>query len=109
MSTHRCCQRPKREGENCHQRGSRVRRVREIVGLSIPGTILALLPKCPMCLAAYLALGTGFTMSSTSAHLVIRALTVLSIGMLALRAFKRIMNHLPQKHSFNFQSTSTPR
>ena len=39
-------------------------------GLLAPSAIVALLPKCPVCLAAYLALGTGIDLSVTAAQWV---------------------------------------
>jgi len=36
-------------------------------GLLAPSALVALLPKCPACLAAYLALGTGIGVSVTAA------------------------------------------
>jgi hypothetical protein len=37
---------------------------------SLPTLILALLPKCPACFAAYIALGTGFSLSVAAASIL---------------------------------------
>jgi len=54
----------------------------------LPGTILALLPKCPMCIATYIALTTGIGVSVPAAvhlHGALILLCVTSLGFLALR------------------------
>ncbi len=46
------------------------RRTRGAAAWALPSVALALVPKCPMCIAAYLALGGGLGISiSTAAHL----------------------------------------
>lgn len=94
MSTRCCCQRRRPPG-----------RVRRVAGWLVPGTVLALMPKCPMCLAAYVALGTGVTMSYASAHLLMRSLTVLCISALILCAAKRLLKHFRQKSSLKLHPT----
>jgi hypothetical protein len=49
---------------------------------SLPTVMLALLPKCPACLAAYVALGTGISLSVAAAT-VLRTLLI-GICMVAL-------------------------
>ena len=66
MSTRRCC--------------------REAAGWVAPGLGLALLPKCPACVAAYVAAITGAGISLPVAAQLRVGLQVLCVGALALVA-----------------------
>jgi len=68
------------------------RRSGEIAGWIVPGVILALLPKCPMCLAAYLMMATGIG-NSVAAAVSLRAfLVVLWVSSLVFLGRKQIRN-----------------
>lgn len=59
---------PTAAGENRTRRAAR--RTRGPAAFALPSVALALVPKCPMCIAACLAIGGGFGISiSTAAHL----------------------------------------
>jgi hypothetical protein len=58
------------------------RRCVDVISWIAPGTILALISKCPMCLAAYIALWTGIGLSFSAAIYVRASLVVLCAGLL---------------------------
>lgn len=74
----------------CHAAGRRksptgLRRVREIFAWLVPSASLVLVPKCPACLAAYVALWTGLGLSlSTATYLRWGLLTVCVASLLYL-------------------------
>lgn len=66
----------------------------------IPSTILALLPKCPACVAAYVALWTGIGLSVSTASYVRSALLVLCVASLIYLAAGSM------RHWFGFRLTT---
>ncbi|MBL9165339.1 MAG: hypothetical protein JNL18_21610 [Planctomycetaceae bacterium] len=64
------------------------RRTVELAGWLIPGTLLAFFPKCPLCVAGYVALATGLGISFTAATYLrwtLLAVGLASLGFMAVR------------------------
>jgi hypothetical protein len=64
------------------------RHCRDVAGYAVPAAVLVLLPKCPLCLVAYIAAGTGIGVAvSTAAHLrtLLLVLCVACLGYFAAR------------------------
>ena len=93
MGVLRCCD---DQSESVHEtttvalRTTFARRMRETAGWIVPAAGLALIPKCPACLAAYVAIGTGVGLSESSATYLRMMLLVTFVASLSYLALKRI-------------------
>jgi hypothetical protein len=61
---------------------------------AIPTVTLILIPKCPLCLAAHVALWTGLGLSFSAARslrLALIALSILALGILAASRTRRVL------------------
>lgn len=77
--------------------GAGWRRTRSFAEWAAPIAALALMPKCPMCVAGYVALLTGVGLSISAASAVRWAfigLSVLALAFLSLRAALRMRSRL---------------
>ena len=82
MSTHSCC-------NTSAGRSSIARRFLALLSWIAPGAALVMLPKCPACLAGYIALGTGLGISFTAAAHLRTLIVILAVACLALLLIRR--------------------
>ena len=81
-----------------------LRRAAKCVAWFLPGATLVLMPKCPMCVAAYVTLWTGVGLSFHAASFLRWTLLILSTVALLYLAAKRfvrrnaIFNHLTKEN-----------
>ena len=90
MNGRYCCQTKMRAGDDVRRPASRVRRRGELAGWIIPSATLALLPKCPVCVAAYVALATGMGISLPTATYLRGMLVVLCVASLVFVSARRL-------------------
>jgi len=90
MRTLRCCSTATRDRDHLRRSSSLWRRGGTIAGWILPGATLALLPKCPVCVAAYLALVSGIGISVTTAAYVRTSLLMMSATTLLCLSLKYI-------------------
>jgi hypothetical protein len=98
VNAHRCCLvtsgavRQNKAGERIAggHPPSLPRRSLDLSAKVIPVAILAVLPKCPACLAAYVALGTGIGLSLTAATYLRLTLIVVCVASLIFFVAKMI-------------------
>src|SRR6516164_8082051 len=83
MNTKPCC-------PNAPRFASHVRRGIEFAGWIIPSATFVLLPKCPVCVAMYVALFSGVGISVAKAARLREALLVLCVAALLGLALKRL-------------------
>jgi hypothetical protein len=78
---------------NCCQNAQTPRRrpIATIVGWILPATVLALMPKCPVCVAAYVAALTGMGISLSAAAYVRTSLIAIALATFAVMSLSLLV------------------
>lgn len=77
---------------NCHCcREDKVRAVKNGAGWVVPGVMLLLMPKCPLCLAAWSSLLFGIGLSASVATALHTALIVLCLAAIFLFIIRQLL------------------
>jgi len=90
MKAHPCCHIQPRAAEITRQPTSRWHRVVELLSWILPTATLALIPKCPACVAAYIALATGIGISLPAAAYLRASLVVVCLASLLFIVVRRL-------------------
>lgn len=69
----------------------RKRRCCGVAGCVVPAAVLVLLPKCPLCIAAYIAAGTGIGVAVSIAASLRTLLLVLCVACLGYFAARHVL------------------
>jgi hypothetical protein len=75
----------------CHQSAAKSL---SVAGWIVPAVVLALMPKCPMCLAAYIAFWTGLGLSVAAVanlRLLLIIACVISLVFVTVRQTRRLI------------------
>ena len=102
MTTRPCCLSATRDREHAPRPASRWRRGAEIAEWIIHSATLVLLPKCPACVALYVALFSGVGLSLANASLLRTSLLILCVAALFYLTLKRLCRLAAQKKRFRF-------
>jgi hypothetical protein len=90
MNARRCCPVKARAGDDARPPVSALRRGGRIAGWIVPTALLALVPKCPACVASYVALATGIGISLPAATWLRTMLVALCLASLAFVVARRL-------------------
>ncbi|MCU1238853.1 MAG: hypothetical protein JWP63_6820 [Candidatus Solibacter sp.] len=88
----------------CTGEGPSRRLARRLSGAAasiLPGAVLALLPKCPLCLAAWLTVVTGFGVSAAAIERVRGLMAISWLAVLALVAVRIIRRRAFRRSPFS--------
>ena len=77
------------------------RRASDLMGWLVPAALLAIMPKCPLCVAAYIALGTGIGVSVATAAYVRFVMIGVSLAALAYLVTKSLRRSIAARPGSN--------
>ena len=77
------------------QKKKNISRYIDFVKMLMPAVVFTIIPKCPICLAGYVALSTGIGLSVTTAtyvRIILIILCILSLSYFVIKHIKRFIH-----------------